>query len=67
VLQPKYEILTDDEKQALLTKHNLDEKQVIYVSKHALLQNILGVEGNGLEISENDKSYMLYVETRQLA
>ncbi|CAJ1959001.1 unnamed protein product [Sphenostylis stenocarpa] len=33
VLQPKYEILSDEEKKALLTKYKLDEKQLPYMLK----------------------------------
>ncbi|XP_061352887.1 DNA-directed RNA polymerase V subunit 5C [Gastrolobium bilobum] len=33
VLQPKYEVLTDDEKRALLMKYNVEEKQLPYMLK----------------------------------
>ncbi|KHN15236.1 DNA-directed RNA polymerases I, II, and III subunit RPABC1 [Glycine soja] len=44
VLQPKYEILTDEEKQALLTKHNLDEKQLPHMLKTDTIARYYGLE-----------------------
>ncbi|KAH1225565.1 DNA-directed RNA polymerase V subunit 5C [Glycine max] len=44
VLQPKYEILTDDEKKALLTKHNLDEKQLPHMLKTDAIASYYGLE-----------------------
>ncbi|MED6124468.1 hypothetical protein PIB30_059123 [Stylosanthes scabra] len=35
IIEPKYEILTNDEKQALLTKHKLEGKQVMYHSYYS--------------------------------
>ncbi|KAK7243380.1 hypothetical protein RIF29_38175 [Crotalaria pallida] len=44
VLQPKYEILTADEKQALLIKHKLEEKQLPHMLKTDAIARYYGLE-----------------------
>ncbi|XP_047178029.1 DNA-directed RNA polymerase V subunit 5C-like [Vigna umbellata] len=44
VLQPKYEILTDEEKKALLTKHSLEEKQLPCMLKTDGIARYYGLE-----------------------
>ncbi|XP_072061840.1 DNA-directed RNA polymerase V subunit 5C isoform X2 [Arachis hypogaea] len=44
VLQPKYEVLTADEKQALLMKHNLEEKQLPLMLKTEAIARYHGWE-----------------------
>ncbi|QHO04746.1 hypothetical protein S245_072121 [Arachis hypogaea] len=44
LLQPKYEVLTADEKQALLMKHNLEEKQLPLMLKTEAIARYYGWE-----------------------
>ncbi|TKY49688.1 DNA-directed RNA polymerase V subunit 5C [Spatholobus suberectus] len=44
VLQPKYEVLTDDEKKALLTNYNLEEKQLPFMLKTDAIARYYGLE-----------------------
>ncbi|QCD95710.1 DNA-directed RNA polymerase V subunit 5C-like isoform X1 [Vigna unguiculata] len=44
VLRPKYEILTDEEKKALLTKHSLEEKQLPCMLRSDVIARYYGLE-----------------------
>ncbi|CAL0308648.1 unnamed protein product [Lupinus luteus] len=54
VLQPKYQFLTADEKQALLAKHSLEEKQLPHMQKTDAIARYYGLEkGQVLKITHN--------------
>ncbi|KAL2341433.1 hypothetical protein Fmac_009373 [Flemingia macrophylla] len=44
VLQPKYEVLTEDEKKALLTKYSLEDKQLPFMLKGDAIARYYGYE-----------------------
>ncbi|KAE9616279.1 hypothetical protein Lal_00017696 [Lupinus albus] len=54
VLQPKYQLLTADEKQALLMKHSLEEKQLPHMLKADAIARYYGLEkGQVIKITHN--------------
>ncbi|KAK7271459.1 hypothetical protein RJT34_27385 [Clitoria ternatea] len=55
VLQPKYEVLTADEKKALLAKYSLEDKQLPYMLKTDAIARYYGLEkGQVIKITYSD-------------
>ncbi|XP_020221110.1 DNA-directed RNA polymerase V subunit 5A [Cajanus cajan] len=65
VLQPKHEVLTDDEKKALLTKYSLEDKQLPLILKTDAIARYYGYEkGQVIKITHSGPLIESYVSYR---
>lgn len=65
VLKPKHRVITDNEKQKLLTKYNLDEKQLPRMSQKDAIALYYGLEkGQVMEVTYNGEITGLHITYR---